>query len=223
MYPVSGGTLLRLTPGSSKPVWSLQERELKCTPSVFGNTVLVLGNPYGRAILYGVDRRTGKVESEVVCARSVGLDAGITASPHRLLARTSILKGTLVTSAFARGRLRLAGWTGTEFVVACDAAVYKNGILACLQDRSWVWLKEDPAPVLAAREWTPDLFSAVVPPTVLGDVVYFGGWAADAETGEILWRLPVELSRFGAVPADRMVIVVDAGGGLRAFRARVGG
>ena len=57
---------------------------------------------------------------------------------------------------------------------------------------------------------------------MLGDIVYFGTWAADIETGEILWKLPVQKPRFAAVPADELVLVVD-GTTLRAFRRRTDG
>jgi hypothetical protein len=53
-------------------------------------------------------------------------------------------------------------------------------------------------------------------------VAYFGSWAADVETGEILWRLPVRAVAFGAVPADRLVLVIDLKHALRAYRSRVG-
>jgi len=63
----------------------------------------------------------------------------------------------------------------------------------------------------------PDLFRDAVRPTVLGDIVYFGSWAVDLETREILWRLPVEHVQYPAVPANGMVLVVE-NGVLRAFR-----
>jgi len=71
--------------------------------------------------------------------------------------------------------------------------------------------------VLATAADRPDLFTHTVPATVLGDIVYFGSWAADIETGEVLWYLPVAEPSFAAVPADGLVLVVD-GTTLRAFR-----
>lgn len=73
---------------------------------------------------------------------------------------------------------------------------------------------------IAAEAEQPDFFRDRVTPTVLGEVVYFGSWAADMETGEILWRLPVKLVTHSAVPADGLVLVVDEMRTLRAFRGR---
>jgi hypothetical protein len=73
---------------------------------------------------------------------------------------------------------------------------------------------------LAEEKDQPDLFRDRVTPTVLGDVVYFGSWAADVETGEILWRLPFQHVTFPVVPADHMILVVEDGKVLRAFRGR---
>jgi hypothetical protein len=66
----------------------------------------------------------------------------------------------------------------------------------------------------------PDLFKDRVSPTVLGDVVYFGSWAMDIETREILWRLPFQDVSFPIVPADGLFLVVEGGKVLRAFRGR---
>jgi hypothetical protein len=63
--------------------------------------------------------------------------------------------------------------------------------------------------VLADAKDRPDLFRHRVPATVVGGIAYFGSWAADFETGDILWYLPVADPRFAAVPADRLVLVVD--------------
>ena len=75
--------------------------------------------------------------------------------------------------------------------------------------------------VLARKQWTPDLFQDMVAPTVLGDVAYFGTWAADVVTGEVLWRLPIRgRVLFPAVPADKIVVVIDESHTLRAYKER---
>jgi hypothetical protein len=73
---------------------------------------------------------------------------------------------------------------------------------------------------IATEAEQPDFFRDRVSPTVLGEVVYFGSWAADLETGEVLWRLPVKQVTFSPVPADGLVLVVDDRRALRAFRGR---
>jgi hypothetical protein len=74
--------------------------------------------------------------------------------------------------------------------------------------------------MIAAEAEQPDLFRDRVTPTALGSVVYFGSWAADVETREILWRLPVKRVTCAPVPADGLVLVVDEGRAVRAFRGR---
>ena len=66
----------------------------------------------------------------------------------------------------------------------------------------------------------PDLFRDRVSPTVLGDIVYFGSWAMDIETKEILWRLPFQDVTYPVVPADGLILVVESGNVLRTFRGR---
>ena len=102
-------------------------------------------------------------------------------------------------------------------------AAYKDQLIACDRMDCWLLWQGESGRVLAHREYTPGLFTHPVAPTVLGDVVYFGAWAADIETGEVLWRLPLESVRFGAVPADRLVLVIDSEDTLRAYRSRFGG
>lgn len=84
----------------------------------------------------------------------------------------------------------------------------------------WAVEREGKIFLLTSQAQQPECFRDRVTPTVLGDIVYFGSWAADVETGDIVWRLPIaEGVGFPAVPADRLVLVVD-GGTLRAFRGR---
>ena len=58
---------------------------------------------------------------------------------------------------------------------------------------------------------------------MLDDVAYFGKWAAELKSLEVLWRLPLRSVRYGAVPADRLILVLDGNGVLRGYRERVGG
>ena len=76
--------------------------------------------------------------------------------------------------------------------------------------------------VITAEKFQPSLFQHPLPATVFGRVAYFGTWAADLETSDVLWRLPVKKPRFAAVPADRFVLMVD-GTTLRAFREKGSG
>ncbi len=85
----------------------------------------------------------------------------------------------------------------------------------------WQFYRDGKIYGFARESEQPELFGVRVTPTVLGDVVYFGSWAADVETGEILWRLPTAGAvTYPIVPADRLVLAVERGRILRAFRGR---
>jgi len=98
--------------------------------------------------------------------------------------------------------------------------VHREGLLVLSGDNqlSWVLWRAQGGAMLANDAAQPDFFRQRIAPTVLGDVAYFGTWAADIKTLDVLWRLPFERLRFPAVPADRMVVVVDDKGGVSAFR-----
>jgi hypothetical protein len=84
----------------------------------------------------------------------------------------------------------------------------------------WARYRERKFFELTSRSTQPDLFKDRVSPTVLGDIVYFGSWAMDVETREILWRLPFQDVSYPVVPADGLFLVVESGKVLRAFRGR---
>jgi hypothetical protein len=84
----------------------------------------------------------------------------------------------------------------------------------------WGLLRGDDLYGLVSVRQQPHLFRTPARPVILGDVAYFGAWAADLETRRILWKLPVESVTYGAVPADGLVLVVEGGKVLRAFRSR---
>jgi len=94
--------------------------------------------------------------------------------------------------------------------------------LADAKPVGWVLRAPKGGYYLSTDEDNPDLYAIErrVGPTVLGDIVYFGSWAADIRTRRILWRLPVKRLRFPAVPIDGGVLIVDDLRVLRCFRAR---
>jgi hypothetical protein len=106
-----------------------------------------------------------------------------------------------------------------------DPAVTPLGVLVLARANvtGWAFLHdENRFRIFATSQDNPDLFQKkrLVAPTVLGDIVYFGSWAADLRSQQILWRLPVGALRFPAVPLDRMVIVIDGANRMRAFHGR---
>jgi outer membrane protein assembly factor BamB len=229
VYAVSKGTLLRLAPGSRKPVWSLPQGFVG-EPAILGDTVLCLSGNGVR--LWCGRRRDGAAidTARIVEGGMFASRAQITVGSQYILVRsrpvpfseagigpcaflTYSLEGKEVKARAADGYM--------EF--GATPAAYKDQLIACDRMDCWLLWQGESGRVLAHRQYTPGLFTHPVAPTVLGDVVYFGAWAADIETGEVLWRLPLESVRFGAVPADRLVLVIDSKDTLRAYRSRFGG
>jgi hypothetical protein len=199
------------------------------TPAVFGDTVLCLAVRGGT--LFAVHRRDGKVISAGRIAPDRGHGGGgghseIVVGSDRILVRTPLALGggnhAFLPYSMAGREVHLRAADGLMDFGVTPAAC-RGGLIACERKEEWQLWQGDRGRVLASRRYTPALFRSPVAPTVLGDVAYFGTWAADVETGEVLWRLPLESVRFGAVPADRLVLVVDSADTLRAYRSRVGG
>jgi len=144
----------------------------------------------------------------------------VTTQAEETLQRPYLILGWRVQ----RDKLELDDPVVTKFEV--PPAQHPLGTIALFEEPELTW------GLLSAngRRWLPlarvgqqpRLFTSKVPPTVVGDIVYFGNFAVDLATREILWRLPVEHATFAAVPTDRMVLVVDDGATLRAFRERRG-
>jgi len=240
VYVVSHGSLLRVAPGAGRPVWAAFHK-CRGTPAVYGNFVFVLGHSGRRRSrrglsLFALERSTGRVAASVGVGSYAGGEpgfrarGGLTIGPTQILVRAPAgLKSTdgWATHAFvpfhaSAGAAGLRESTGL-FSFGITPAVYRNGLLAAHKGREWHWWHDGQGEVLAEKKFTPDLFRDIVPATVLGDVAYFGSWAADVQSGEILWRLPLRTVRYGAVPADRLILVLDGWGVLHGYRERVGG
>jgi len=239
IFVVSNDEILRLAPGSGKFVIWRRAKQYRGPPAVFGDCVLVLGhkrqNREPTPTLYALKRSDGTVASAARVAWYDGASPGPTE-------QGSITVGAKHVLVETPRDLALQGGTGRHGFVPCTRdgrsislrsadgfmdfrvkpAVYKGGLITCAKATEWQWWVGQRGRVLAQRKLSPDLFAQLVPPTVIGDVAYFGSWAADVETGQILWRLPVRAVAFGAVPADRLVLVIDLQKALRAYKSRVG-
>lgn len=231
VYVTGQHGLLRLAPGIKEPVW---ESRLGANGpvAIYGNSVLAVSERYNVPHVFSFDRRTGR---ELAKASLAGAAAhwshpvDITAGADYLLVRTpwhmQMESGTASDGFFSyafNGDLVTALATQGFMNFRVKPAVYKNGLIACEQNAEWHWWRGGRGEVIAERKLAPDLFEALVAPTVVGNVIYFGTWAADVETGEILWRLPLRSVRFGVVPADRLLLAVEDGARIHAFRSRVG-
>jgi len=239
IFVVSNDELLRLAPGSGKYVVWRQSNRFRGPPAVFGDCVLVLGHKRGNRepvpTLYALRRSDGTVVSAARIAWYAGAgpgrdeQGGITVGTQYVLVETPrdlALQGSHARHGFIpyerHGRLVSLKSADGFMDFRVQPAVYKGGLIACARDNEWQWWVGARGRVLAQRQFSPDLFAQLVPPTVMGDVAYFGSWAADVETSEILWRLPVRAVAFGAVPADRLVLVIDLKHAMRAYKSRVG-
>lgn len=223
--------LVRLSPGVRKPIWGTL-RGANGPAAIYGNSVLAVSESNSIARVYSLDRGSGE---ETAHADFGDADANwshlvdITAGAQDLLVRTPwhmrMQTGT-ATDGFVSYRLgnnRVIGLATQGFMnFRVKPAVYKGGLIACESQGEWQWWRGDKGEVIAERRLAPDLFAQLVPPTVVSNVIYFGTWAADVETGEILWRLPLRSVRFGVVPADRLFLVVDGENRIHAFKSRVG-
>jgi hypothetical protein len=87
-------------------------------------------------------------------------------------------------------------------------------------DTCWMLWGPERGIFLARRRDQPDLFEQFFTPIVLGDVVYFGTWAADLQSRRILWRMPPGKLLWNVVPAERRVLSVGPDRVLRAWRER---
>lgn len=234
MYVVSSQGLVRASPGFKEPIWQAPGRTYG-PPAIYGDSVLAVAmDRQDIPNLVSYDRRTGQEQgkAQLGMPASAGQRAApvdITAGADQLLVRTPwamrMQDGTasdgFVSYSFEKNLLtNLAAQGFMNFRV--KAAVYKGGLISCESETQWHWWRGRTGEVIADRASAPDLFQQMVAPTVVGNVVYFGVWAADVETGEILWRLPVRSVRFGIVPLDRLLLAVDGEGKLYAFKSRVG-
>jgi hypothetical protein len=175
-------------------------------------------------------RRDG---AQVTTRTIAGTEGGATTPEELMVARNQILlspglpfstRGGVLTHAFVpftyHHRSPTIGKCDGFSSFATWPAACRDGVLTMDEGTRWMWWQKKGGLVLAEKKQTPDLFTDKVAPTVLGDVAYFGTWAADIVTGEVLWRLPVRAVVHPPVPADKLVVIVDAKNHMRAYRER---
>ena len=241
IYCFLGNRLARLRPGSNFPVWIAAtddvDPEVAGRPAVFGRFVFVAAmkvtRSRARLELFIYRRSDGRrVDLIRVCeAREAGKQA----------LQLTVAGGTVYIGS--RWALRSDGGNSTHAMVPLeisDTNVVQNGeiglwsyevppahhpggtvVLSRFDHKlRWARYRERKFYELTRKSAQPDLFKDRVSPTVLGDIVYFGSWAMDIETREILWRLPFQDVTYPVVPADGLILVVESGNVLRAFRGR---
>jgi len=246
IYAVADGDLVRLRPRRRDPVWRTGLHNLRGRPALYGEHVYVIGDfqragfePSAHLYVYRRDNgRTVEFKNAAWYRQrtppELSLPGSITVTEKEVLIRGPIAFATQKGSAshvmldrsdgadglrIGRKSVRLQNYTVPPAMTSLGTLA-----LADAKPLGWVLRKPEGGLYLSTYEDNPDLYSIKqrVGPTVLGDVVYFGSWAADIRTRRILWRLPVKSLKFPAVPIDGGVLIVD-GRALRAFRARRSG
>jgi hypothetical protein len=241
VYCLLGTRLARLRPGSQFPVWIAaiddMDPEVTGRPAIFGRFVFVatmkVTRSRARLELFVYRRSDGRrVELIRVCealaAGKQSLQLTVTGQTVHIGSLWKLLsEGGYSTHAIVP--LEISDTTVTErgevglWSYEVPPAHHPGGtVVLSAQGLVWRWARYRDRKYyeLTNRNVQPDLFKDRVSPTVLGDIVYFGSWAMDIETHEILWRLPFQNVSYPVVPADGLILVVESGNVLRAFRGR---
>jgi len=238
----NGAYLVRLQPRKREPVWTTRDRyDFAGTPAACGAHVFALHHAetagYAPSLhLVTFRRETGSVtgRTNVAWYQSKDLPSDTTGASISIMADEVFVTSSAPLRSNAGGRsyaslpcilgpesVRFEDRVGLQQIVA-PPSWSPTGSLYLIQDErglAWDVQVKDKIFRLTDQSDQPDLVRHRLPATVFGRVAYFGWWAADLETKEVLWRLPVANPRFAVVPADRMALVVD-GENLRAFREK---
>jgi len=245
IYAVADGDLVRLRPRRKSPVWRIGSGQLRGRPALYGPHIYVVGEyqtevEFAPSMHVYVHRRAdganvlsknaawyGRGE---IPKLSVSAEITVTAKeilirgPRNFLTKSGSASHVMLDREEAGGELSIARKGARLQNYSVPPAMTSMGTLALAYTKpiGWVLRTGEKGYYLSQYDDNPDLYSVSqrVGPTVLGDVVYFGAWAADIRTRRILWRLPVKQLRFPAVPIDGGVLIVDDLVNLRCFRAR---
>jgi len=239
IYVIADGDLVRLRPRWKSPIWRVGAGHLGGRPALYGDHVYALQRKSGIEMHVGAYRRRGGVEDAWKDVAHYARSSAAQTRPRiSVTEKTLILRGpgafsttagkashVMVDRDASGARLRIGTKPSGFMNFPVEPAMTPLGLLVLAKAKITGWgffVDERRYRIFASDDDNPDLFDRkrLVAPTVLGEIVYFGSWAADLRTGDILWRLPVKEMSFPAVPLDRMVIVVDGKTKLLAFRPR---
>jgi len=230
IYARSGHSIVRLSLAESKPIWSATDDYIGPL-AIYGNYIFCQSGGQDDSKIAALRRRDGSQAARKLVAWIDGdspMSAQLMVGPNQILLSPGSsfrTQGGSATHAFVpvthstRGAPRIGKCDGLSSFGTWPAAC-RDGVITMEAGRTWMWWTKKGGAVLAERKWTPDLFVDRVAPTVVGDVAYFGKWAADIVTGEILWRLPVRGVKHPPVPADKLIVIVDLKDTMRGYRER---
>lgn len=229
--------------GQSKPRWSAGGG-LRGRPAVLGSVVYAVGHVsqegyLPQATLFAFHRKTGGQLAQAL----IGYYADNPGVPPGPEASMTIVAGA--SWVFVKPPRPIAGRTGRFTIVAVPQEItggrpvlgqaglfdwemapslHKGGTIYS-QTRKGVigWIRMDSegkVHPITSTQTHPLLMRRRVPPVILGDVVYFGHWAADIRSREVLWRLEKADVRLPATPADGMVLLIEGERTLLALKER---
>lgn len=243
LYLATDQGILSVRAGASGDSWA-SPGQFGSLPAIAGADLLIVEEPAegaaeGPPALAVLDRSSGRARSYTAlscysdAARApAALPGRVFAGPRRLVVRGRLpfLTSNRSEARFAliprEGAAGLAEPGFTSFAEECRHPVFWQDRLLVLDGEAagkppaWMLWGEEKGQSLAEASVQPDLFACSGAPALLGDIAYFGNFAVDLATREILWRLPRQDFRFPAVPADGMVLLVDEEDRLLAYRER---
>jgi len=244
IYVVADGFLMRIRARRRSPVWTAGDDTLRGRPALYGRHVYVVGRGQQHGFapsmhLYVFDRKDGSrvlahnvaeyrrggipdaskpasitvTESQVIIGAPTPLRTRGVACSHVMIDRR--YQDNVLTVGHYPARLQ-------NYPVPPAMTPLGNLVFTSAKPIGWVIQTLKGGRYISTVQENRDLYDRAqrVGPTVLGDIVYFGAWAADIRTRRILWRLPVGQLRYPAVPIDGGVLIVDDLVTLREFRAR---
>jgi hypothetical protein len=238
IHVINGGTLEQHRVGVKRPRWSTGTG-LRGRPAIRGDHVYVCGHKQASGYEPHVElsihaRKSGQLVSAAKVAWYHDRDQAlpgpastfeITVAGEQVLVQPPRPLAA-VSGACSHAVLPLAGTRiGTVGLRNFDTlpALHKRGVIATSTESGelkWELLADKQVAPIASSKRHPHLLQRRTPVAVLGDVVYFGNWAADVRSGDVLWEIKGLQVDFTAVPADGLVLLVDRGRAVRAYRAR---
>ncbi|MDH3592670.1 MAG: PQQ-binding-like beta-propeller repeat protein, partial [Planctomycetota bacterium] len=192
--------LVRLRPGAAEPVWAAKlVGKAMGAPAVAGKFVFIATQrpPFQVEVFRRVD---GAKAGMLMLSRSAHGRSYSTVSivRDRMYVEVPAVRSSreyrLARFKEKGGRITLVGDVIEGRFDVPPAATSKGAVCRWSgrsREREWRLVGDTKAWLLASEREQGGLFRDAVAPTVLGDVVYFGSWAMDLVTREILWRLPI--------------------------------
>lgn len=230
VYVVNDGQLECYQAGRASPRWRCGS-DLCGRPAVYGPAVYAVGHRQQSGyppelMLYAFDRTSGTRKAQTACgfyakdsssapipsARftiTIGAGRAFVHPPRALAARSGAYALASIDHAVRDGTVVFSNARLVDYETT--PSVHRYGHVAARSDKGaivWSFIVGGRVYRIADSRTHPRLLARRVPPVVLGDVVYFGHWACDIRSQEILWKLPRARVTLPVAPADGLVLLV---------------